>query len=242
MRIVPLLTLAAVLAAAAGCTDVQAVNEARDDRREFPFTGERLLIDNQGADLRLVAGGGEAVEVERSLTGKATVDGNASWSLDGGALRLRVECSGFVPDCGGRHVVHVPSGVAVEVTSDSAVRAVRLGTDLTATVTGSWLRVEEPAGRLRLQAENSVEVTGARSADVTARSTGLDVSLAFAGPPTRVEARAEGSVTVTLPGGPETYRVDASPGRAALPSDPASQRAVTAVAGEGHTARVRKDA
>lgn len=241
MRLVPLFVLAATLAVA-GCTDVRAVNESRDDQRAFPFTGERLVIDNHGADLRLVAGGADAVEVERSLTGKATVDGNASWSLEGGTLRLRVECSGFVPDCGGRHLVRVPAALAVEVTSDSAVRAVGLGGDLTATVAGSWLRVEEPTGRLRLRAESTVEVTGARSADVTARSTGLDVSLAFAGPPARVEARAEGSVTVTLPGGPETYRVEASPSRVALHSDPASRRVVTAVAGDGHTARVRKDA
>jgi hypothetical protein len=241
MRLAPILILAATLAVT-GCTDVRAVNEARDDRRAFPFTGERLVIDNHGADLRLATGGEDAVEIERSLSGKATVDGNASWSLEGGTLRLRVKCSGFVPDCGGRHIVRVPAGLAVEVTSDSAVRAVGLRGDLTATVAGSWLRVEEPTGRLRLRAEATVDVTGARSADVTARSTGLDVSLAFAGPPTRVEARAEGSVTVTLPGGPETYRVDASPGRAALPGDPASQRVVTAVAGDGHTARVRKDA
>ena len=107
MRIVPILILAATLAVT-GCTDVRAVNEARDDRRAFPFTGERLVIDNHGADLRLVAGGEEAVEVERSLAGKATVDGNASWSLEGGTLRLRVKCSGFVPDCGGRHGCATP--------------------------------------------------------------------------------------------------------------------------------------
>jgi hypothetical protein len=241
MRFVLLLTLAAGLAAA-GCTDVRAVDEARDDRREFPFTGERLVIDNGGADLRLVAGDGDAIDVERSLTGKATVDGNASWALDGGTLRLRVTCSGFVPDCRGRHIVHLPRGVAVEVRSDAAVRAVGLGGDLTATVRGSWLRVEDPAGALRLEAEQNVEVTGARSADVSARSTGRNVSLAFTGPPRRVEARATGSVEVTLPGGPETYRVDAAPGRGTLRSDPASTRVVTAVAGAGHTARVRKGA
>lgn len=241
MRLLPLLTLAAVLAAA-GCTDVRAVNEARDDRREFPFTGARLVVDSGGADLRLVAGDGDAIEVERSLTGKATVDGNASWGLDGDTLRLRVTCSGFVPDCGGRHIVHVPGRVAVEVRNDSPVRAVGLGGDLTATVRGSWLRVEDPAGALRLQAELDVDVTGARSAEVIARSTDRDVSLAFAGPPRRVEARGAGAVEVTLPGGPETYRVDASPGRAALSSDPASARVVTAVAGDGHAARVRKGA
>jgi hypothetical protein len=177
MRVAPFLSLAAVVAVA-GCADIGAINEARDDWREFGLAGERLVIDSDGADLRLVAGAGAAIEVRRSLTGKATLDGNASWSMDGGTLRLR--------------------------------------------------------------AEYDVDVTGARTADVTATSTDMSVDLAFASPPTRVEARADGSVVVTLPGGPETYRVTTAPGRPALTSDPASRRTVTAIAGDDHTAHVRK--
>jgi hypothetical protein len=229
-----------VCLAAAGCADVRAVSESSEDRRSFELSGTRLVVDSDGADLRLVPGDGDAVEVERSLTGKATADGNASWSLDGGTLRLSVTCSGFVPDCGGRHIVHVPGGVAVEVTSNGPVRAVGLSDDLTATVSGAWLRVEDPSGTLHLVAENNIDVTGASSPDVTATSRDSDVNLAFAGAPDRVEARANGSVTVILPSGPETYRVTARPGRRTLTSDLASARTVTATAGEGHTARVRK--
>jgi hypothetical protein len=239
MRFAPLLSFAAVVALA-GCTDIEAINEARDDRREFTLSGDRLVIDNDGADLRLVAGAGAAIEVQRSLTGKATVDGNASWAMDGDTLRLSVRCSGFVLDCGGRHIVHVPAGVAVKVTSNAPVRAVELHADFTATVTDAWLRVEDPTGTLRLRAEHNVDVTGARSTDVTATSTGRNVNVDFASPPNRVEARADGSVAVTLPGGPETYRVTAAPGRPTLTSDSASKRTVTATAGEGHTAQVRK--
>ncbi|MFD2767173.1 hypothetical protein [Micromonospora eburnea] len=239
MRIAPLLSFAAVVALA-GCADIKAINEARDDRREFNLSGDRLVIDNDGADLRLVAGAGTTIEVQRSLTGKATIDDNASWSMDGGTLRLRVRCSGLVPDCGGRHIVRVPAGVAVEVNSNGPVRAVGLDADLTATVTDAWLRVEDPTGVLRLRAEYNVDVTGARSTDVTATSTGRSVELAFASPPTRVAARADGSVAVTLPAGSETYRVTAAPGRPALTSDATSRRTITATAGEGHTAQVRK--
>ncbi|MCX4387379.1 hypothetical protein OG777_10585 [Micromonospora peucetia] len=239
MRVAPLLSIAALMAVA-GCADIRAINETRDDRQEFSLSGDRLVIDNDGADLRLVAGAGAAIEVQRSLTGKATVDDNASWSMDGGTLRLKVKCSGLVPDCGGRHIVHVPAGVVVEVNSDAPVRAVGLDADFSATVTDAWLRVEESTGALRLHAEEGVDVTGARSANVTVTSTGRSVNLGFASPPDRVEARAAGSVQVSLPGGPETYRVTAAPGRPALTSDPASKRTVTATAGVGHTAQVRK--
>ncbi|MFG3700332.1 hypothetical protein ACGF5C_20770 [Micromonospora sp. NPDC047620] len=242
MRPVPTLTAAAVVTAAAvtGCADVRAINEARDDRRDFALSSKQLVIESDGAELRLVAGTGAAVEVERSLTGKATLRGNASWSLDGDRLRLRVTCSGLVPDCTGRHIVHVPAGVAVRVTNNAAVRVVGLSADLTATVTDGWLRVEKPAGTLRLDAEYDIDVTGARSPDVIATSSGRNVDLVFAAPPNRVEVRADGSAKVALPGGAETYRIVATPGGSALTSDPASRRTVTVTAGEGYTATVRK--
>jgi len=239
MRFAPILLLAAVLAVA-GCADLRAIDESRDDRRDFGDPGARLVIDNDGGELRLVAADGATVVVERSLTGKATLDGNASWTMAGDTLRLAVTCSGFVPDCGGRHVVRVPAGVAVEMTSDAPVRAAGLDAAFSATVRDSWLRVENPAGRLRLEADLAVQVSGARSADVAARSIERGVDLGFAGPPTRVLARAAGSVAVTLPAGPQTYRVTAAPGRPALRSDPASTRTVAATAGRGHTASVRK--
>ncbi|MEV4348601.1 hypothetical protein AB0J83_29445 [Actinoplanes sp. NPDC049596] len=239
MRLTPLtpLLLTAVLA---GCTDVEAIHETSDDRQEFALTGKQLVIDNDGGDLRVVAGSGTALVVERSLSGKATVKGNASWSLGGDTLRLRVTCSGFVPDCGGRHIVTVPPGVAVKVTSDSPVRAVGLSAALTASVSDSWLRVERPTGPLRLDAGLNVDVTDAASADVEVSSHDGAAHVSFASAPDRVRARAGGAVDVVLPAGPETYRVTASPGRSALRSDPASKRSIAASAGEGRTAQVRK--
>lgn len=235
-HLIPLVLLVSI----GGCTDIGAVNDASEDRHDFALTGSLLVIDNHGGDLRLVAGTGDAVAVRRSLTGKATVKGNATWSMAGDTLRLGVTCSGFVPDCGGLHVVGVPPGVAVRVTSDAPVRAVELGAALTATVSDGWLKVERPAGPLRLTAEFAVDVIDARSADVTASSGESAVRLGFAVAPTRVEARAAGSVQIALPAGPESYRVTAGPGRAAVPSDPASKRSVLARAGEGYSARVRK--
>ncbi|GAA0485505.1 hypothetical protein Ade02nite_09030 [Paractinoplanes deccanensis] len=239
MRLTALFPLLLLLPVA-GCTDLAAIDETSDDRQEFALAGERLVIDNDGVELRLTAGTGDAVVVQRSLTGKATVDGNASWSMRDNTLRLSVSCSGFVPDCGGRHVVGVPPGVEVQVTSDSPVRAVGLGAALTATVSDSWLHVESPGGPLRLDAGLAVEVTGARSADVAVSSRDDDVRINFTSPPSHVEARAAGSVDVVLPAGPETYRVTATPGGSALRHDPASKRSISATAGDAHAARVRK--
>ncbi|GIM94585.1 hypothetical protein [Paractinoplanes toevensis] len=241
MHLRPLISLALIVSLT-GCTDVAAVNDTRDDQQEFALSAQRLVIDNNGGSLRLIAGSGPAVAVRRSLTGKATVEGNASWSLTGDTLRLGINCSGFVPDCGGLHIVSVPPGVAVELTSDGPVRAVQLAGALTATVSDAWLKVEDPTGPLHLEADLDIDVSGARSTDVAASSREHAVHLTFTAPPTRVEARAAGSVKVLLPAGPETYRVSSAPGRSALKTDPASKRLVEATAGEGHTASVRKAA
>ncbi|GIG91903.1 hypothetical protein [Plantactinospora endophytica] len=235
---------AAVLAGVTGCADLRAVDSARTDERRFTLAGPALTIDTHGADLRVVAGDGPEVEVRRSLTGKATLPENAGWELTGDTLRLAVTCSGFVPDCGGSHVVGVPAGTDVRVTSrDGAVRTVGLTGDLTAEVRHGWLRVERPAGLLRLTAGLALEVTEARSTDVTARSSGGDVRLSFAVAPRRVTATAElGSVDVALPAGPETYRIStvgqAGSGGSGPVSDPASERVVRAVADNGR-AQVR---
>ena len=233
-RLGPVL-LAAVLTCAA-CTDLSSIDESIQDQRSFPLPGNQLVVDSAGGSVRVVSAEAESVRVDRTLTGKATADGQASWEMDGNRLKLRVTCSGFVPDCSGLYVVHVPAGTAVTVTNDAPVRVVAPTGALTATVTGSWLRVENPAGALRLRAEQSVTVTGATSADVTVSSDARSVSVAFEHPPEHVDARAVDTATVTLPPGPETYRVDCG---CSAPNDPAATRTITARA---RTAQVRKAA
>lgn len=234
-----LAAVAALTLGTAGCADLKAIDSVRDDRREFPFSGDRLIVEADGTQLRVVPGDGDAVTVDRHLAGKATTGDNASWSLSDGTLRLTVSCNGFAPDCSALHILAVPAGVAVQMTSRGGpVRSAGFPGDLTVTVVDDWLRVEDPVGTLRLTASMAVEVTGARSTDVTATSRDEDVTLSFAAPPKRVEARAElGDAEIILPAGPETYRVDGD----GLRSDPGSDRTVTAVADDGRT-RVRKAA
>jgi len=117
----------------------------------------------------------------------------------------------------------------------SPVRAVAPAGPLTATVTGSWLRVEDPAGVLRLRAEESVTVTGATAGDVTAASE-TRVELGFRAAPERVDVQATDRATVALPKGRETYRVDCA---CTAPNDPASERTITVRA---RTAQIRKAA
>jgi len=230
---------AVLLACLAGC-DPRNAEASREDRR-FPFTGRHLTIDAHETAVTVVTGSGGAVEVERELRGSAAAGGNASWSLRDGTLSLRVDCSGVVLSCESEHRVRVPKDIEVRITgAGAAVRLEGLTGDVTAALRyDSTLRVVDPAGRLRLwNGGGDIAVTRARSSDVEAE-TAADgtVRLTFATAPRRVEARAAESVDITLPSGPETYRVDAA--GADVPNDPASDRLIVARAVDG-SVKVRK--
>jgi hypothetical protein len=213
----------------------------QDDRR-FPFGGRSLTIDAHETKLTVLNGSGGEIEVERELRGTAAKDGNASWSLEGETLRLRVDRTGIVLTCESEHRVRVPKGIAVTISGTGTdTRLEGLTGDITATLShDSALRVVGPAGRLRLRnGGGDITVTEARSSDVRAEtSADGTINLTFAAAPRRVEARAVGSVGITLPAGPETYRVDAA--GADVPSDPDSDRLIVARALDGRV-RVRKE-
>lgn len=228
-----------LLAVLTGC-DTKNAETTRDDRR-FPFSGRTLTIDAHETRLTVVAGADGEIKVERRLQGTAAKDGNTSLSLQGTTLRLRVECTGVVITCESEHRVHVPKGIQIKVKGTGAVaRLEGLTGDITASMSrDSSLRVVRPQGRLRLwNGGGDIAVTRARSSDVEAE-TAADgtVRLTFATAPRRVEARAAESVDITLPSGPETYRVDAA--GADVPNDPASDRLIVARAVDG-SVKVRK--
>ncbi|WP_228977454.1 DUF4097 family beta strand repeat-containing protein [Streptomyces sp. DH12] len=223
-------------AGVAGCGGVDVAG-APVERKVFPFDGSTLTVDAGDSDVELVPADVADVEVARQVDGWV-VAGNgpdASWSLEDGTLTLRVRCEALVENCGARHEVRVPRGVAVTlrgdngtVTADGFTAALTLRTD------NGDLAVRDARGPLDLSSDNgTLRVEGAASKTVTARSENGDVHLALRAAPERVEARSEnGGVVVELPAGSGPYAVDAGSGngdvRADLPRDPASARSVTA--------------
>ncbi|MFI7441280.1 hypothetical protein [Nonomuraea indica] len=209
------ITTAATAAALAGllmvtsACGVELDAEEVHSTRTFPHPGTQVTITSAVGGLRLVPGVAGEVRVDRWLRGKAAGDGRASWSFDGGALRLSADCTIVFGDCGARYHVRVPPGVRVVVRSAEDGVVVRdLAQDVEVTSPGP-IRVYGTSGRLRLTGADSL-IAGdrLRSADVEARTTTGTINLAFAAPPTRLEMRSgDGRVTATVPDGP--YRVTA---------------------------------
>ena len=221
-----------------GCDSGKTSN----DSRSFDFSGPKLTIDIDGPGLNVVPGGSDSsIEVDRTLKGSA--DGNASWSLDNGTLKLAVDCSGIVVTCESKHTVKVPKTTQLVLKgSGSKVEIRGMSGGLTATMRDAPLKIVDPSGDLTLKTVGeSTVVTGARSRNVTAeaRSDGR-VQLSFAAAPERVvAATTEGNLTVQLPGGSETYRIDAPKNSGTVASDRASKRTVDVSSNSGRV-RVTK--
>ncbi|MFF0305819.1 DUF4097 family beta strand repeat-containing protein [Streptosporangium sp. NPDC004379] len=194
----------AVLAAASvgGCgvkLDAKEVHSAQG----FAFSGDVLTIESSLGGLRVLPGTAGSVQVERWVRGKAAEEGNASWSLRDGTLRLSGNCVNVFGDCGARYHVKVPPGVRLVVDGgDDGVILNRLAQDVDVSTSGP-IRVYETEGRLRLRGNDEV-ITGERlrSADVRARTTAGNITLSFAAPPSKVDVSSvDGRVTATVPDG-----------------------------------------
>ena len=175
------------------------------------------------------------IAAERELRGTAAQDGNATWSLHGDTLTIRVDCSGLVLSCESEHRVRVPEGIELTVTgAGGAVRLKGLTGDVTARLGhDGTLRVVRPAGRLRLYSTGGdITVTGARSARVEAMTSGdgnIDLGFAAAAAPGRGARRGLGRHHPSARGRDLPDRRAGSD----VPSDPGSDRVIVAHAADG---------
>lgn len=201
--------VAALALATAGCGVRLDAKETRSTRT-FTHTGDQLTINSALGGLRVLPGAAGGVRVDRWLRGKAAADGNASWSLENGTLKLGANCTVVFGDCGARYHVRVPPGVRLVIRSaDEGVILRDLAQDLDVSSTGP-IRAYGTSGALRLRGQDDL-IAGdrLRSADVRARTAAGPIHLSFAAPPSTVELLSgDGRVTARLPAGP--YRVTAT--------------------------------
>jgi hypothetical protein len=194
--------------AAAGCgleLDAKEIHSAQS----FPSSGAQLTVKSSLGGLRIMPGTGTTVQVDRWLRGKAADDGNASWSLKDGTLRLSASCTIVFGDCGARYHVKVPPGVRLVI--DGAADGVilqNLTQDVDVSNAGP-IKAYGTSGRLRLLTADDT-ITGERltSPSVRARSLTGSINLSFTTPPSDLDLLSkDGRVTATVP--KDAYQVTA---------------------------------
>lgn len=234
-----------VIATLTGCTPEDPKSTVTTmDSHSYSLPGHELRIKASEVRLHLKESSGSKVQVQRTAKGAATDTGNSQLTVSGNTLTIGVLCQGLVRSCEVDSTVSVPQGVRVTLTGSGAmVIADSLSGDLDLDVRNDGgIRVNKSSGTLRLYSGGgNITVAGARSADVRARATAdASINLGFAVAPRRVEARASGSVRLTVPPGAETYRIDGSGVQGNLRSDPGSTRSISIAATDGVARADRK--
>ncbi|KAB8197640.1 hypothetical protein FH608_003640 [Nonomuraea phyllanthi] len=219
---------------ATGCGVELDAEEVRSSR-SFPFAGAALTIRSSLGGVRVLPGAGGRVEVERWVRGKAAGDGNATWSLRDGTLRLGANCTMVVGDCGARYHVKVPAGVRLSVDAPDGVILKGLTQDVDAS-SRERIQVSGTTGRLRLRSEGSITGDALKSRDVRCRTSDGAIDVTFADPPAAVDLDSrDGRVTATVPRAAYRISVRSKTGteRTELKNDAGSGSTITARSSTG---------
>jgi hypothetical protein len=231
--------LLALLLLGIGSYAVANVLVRTTERDDTTFTGAVRRVEVHVTGSVHVRGGpaDEARLARRSTFGVHRPE--VRQELVDGLLTVRVECPGGVSVvCDNRIDLVVPADAALELHG--------LGTHVT-DMTGD-VEVRSGAGEVelvRVSGRIDASVGGGavngrdlRTTEVRATSGAGSVDLQFTVAPTDVDAESgAGSVLVTIPDGPEAYRVDADAGAGEdvvrVRTDPTSERVIRANAGAG---------
>lgn len=237
-RIRTLLAAGGVVVGALGVTGCGGgdVGGAPVERKSFAFSGDVLTVDSDHSDLEIVPGDVKDVRVTRQVDGWVFLGEGPkpSWRMEGAKLVLRLECDAVASNCGARHTVTVPRGVAVTVReSDGDVTADGFTTPLTVRSENGDVRIRNQGGPLDLGSDNGdVHLESGTLKTLVARTENGDLAVALRAVPEKVDVSSDnGDVDLRLPGG-SSYDVAGSSDNGDLsidvPTDKASGHQVSA--------------
>ncbi|MEU0132525.1 DUF4097 family beta strand repeat-containing protein [Streptomyces sp. NPDC006296] len=202
-----------LVAALSGCGSAEA-EDSVTEHKSFAFGGEALTIDAENSALELVPADVEQIEVTRRVGGWAFLGSGPDpvWKLEGDELKLQVKCRAMISNCEAYHEVKVPRGLALTVRGDNGrISAAGFATPLTISSDNGRVTVRDVSAPLDLSSDNgSIEAERISGRSVIARSVNGEVELALSEVPDLVDTTSDnGSISIALPGGQETYAVSA---------------------------------
>ncbi|MDF6021392.1 DUF4097 family beta strand repeat-containing protein [Streptomyces sp. JH34] len=228
-----------LVAALSGCGSTDAEG-APAEHKSFAFSGKALTIDAENSSLDLVSADVQEIEVTRRVDGWVLLGSGPDpvWKLEGDELKLEVKCRAVISNCEAHHEVKVPRGLALTVEGDNGeVVAAGFATALKISADNGAVGVRDASGPLELHADNgSIEAERITGRSVIARSDNGTVELGFSAVPDLVDTVSDnGSVSVTLPGGKQTYAVSAEADNGDVSVD------VPRSGSSGHVVKARSD-
>jgi hypothetical protein len=229
------LILGGVYWALTGLTEDTKISQA-----SYPVEGQALTIDASSADVEVRSGDGSEVKVERQFE-RNLFGSDPKEKYEDGKLELRDAGCGFLSfGCDTNYVLTVPRDVKVALESSSGdlkVTGLSAGADLKSS-SGS-IEVHSVGGALQMESSSGdLEAQGLTATTVSTQSSSGKIDLDFTIAPQIVEAEASsGDVTIRIPSGTETYKVDTDTSSgdesATVRSDPAAARTINAKTSSG---------
>ncbi|WP_283138987.1 DUF4097 family beta strand repeat-containing protein [Rhizohabitans arisaemae] len=214
--------------------------DTASEEKSFNLRGNRLVIDARSVELKVLPGDGSGIHVQRWLSGTAAEPGNSSWTLDGDTLKLSVNCSGLVLDCGGRHQVSVPGDLSLVVRSgDGEYHLSGLSGSVVVEGGSGPVRADAMTGDLSITTqEGEITVSNVRSRTLRASSDLGNVDVDFTAAPQLVDITSNaGDITVKVPTTGQRYQVSIDSGTgqggSRVPHDSRSRNVVKLHSAEG---------
>ncbi|KPC84661.1 MULTISPECIES: DUF4097 family beta strand repeat-containing protein [Streptomyces] len=202
-----------LVAALSGCGSTDA-EDAPAEHKSFAFSGKALTIDAENSVLDLVPADVDQIEVTRRVDGWVVLGSGPDpvWKLEGDELRLEVKCRAMISNCEAYHQVKVPRGMALTVQGDNGeVTAAGFDVPLKISADNGGVDVRDVSGPLELHADNgSIEAQRVSGGSVIARSDNGSVRIGLTRVPDLVDTVSDnGSISIDLPAGKNTYAVSA---------------------------------
>ncbi|MFI7067269.1 DUF4097 family beta strand repeat-containing protein [Kribbella sp. NPDC050124] len=214
--------------------------ESKTTQDSYPVEGDSLTIQTTSVDVEVRSGDGPEVQVERKFE-RNVFGSDPKEDYEDGKLQLRDSGCGFLSfGCDTHYILTVPKDVKLTVESSSGdikVSGLPEGANLKSS-SGS-IEAVDVGGSLWLESSSGdLEARGLSATTVSTQSSSGSTELDFTSAPQSVDAEASsGDVTIRIPSGTETYRLntDTSSGEesADVRSDPAATRTIDAKTSSG---------
>ncbi|MGC4944055.1 DUF4097 family beta strand repeat-containing protein [Kribbella sp. DT2] len=215
-------------------------DEAKTTRDSYPVQGTSLTVVSKSSDIEVVAGDGPEIKVDRKFK-KSVFGRNPDESYRDGTLEVKSSgCTFLSFGCDTDYVITVPKDLVVSVDNTSGTIKVSDVAEVgTLKTTSGDIEVHAVGGEITLNATSGdIEGDALTATKVNGKTTSGKVDLTFAAAPDEVRAQGtSGDVTVVVPEGTETYKVDTDTSsgdeQAEVRTDPAATRTITAKTSSG---------
>ncbi|MFK4087694.1 DUF4097 family beta strand repeat-containing protein [Kribbella sp. NPDC020789] len=206
----------------------------------YQLDGRSLVVEGKSTSIEIQPGSGTELQVdrrfERNAFGSAPTD-----TFGDGKFELKDTNCGFLSlNCKTTYVLTVPRDVKLTVKNSSGSIKVSGMTGETELKTNSGdITVDGLGGTLRMESSSGdLDGAGLTATTVTTKSSSGSTELGFNSAPESVDAKASsGDVSIVVPSGTETYKVDShtssGDNEPNVRVDPAATRSITVKTSSG---------